>query len=70
MNDNPELIQTFKDVLRNSHRVKHGTDYAVMHKYGETHVVCNPVWVPIITEVAAEVKLVLTTVHQTNSRRT
>lgn len=44
------LIAALRDV-----RVKHGTDYAMTVKYGETRIFCHEVWSPLIHEVAESI---------------
>lgn len=44
-------IEAMKADLREQ-RIKDGTDYALLHKYGKTRVLCNDVWVNAIREVA------------------
>jgi hypothetical protein len=56
-----EQVQTYLDLnhaiwqmktdLREN-RIKDGVDYAVIHKYDETHVVCPAVWQDAIKEAA------------------
>jgi hypothetical protein len=46
-----DTIEALKADLREQ-RIKDGTDYAIVHKYGETFVLCNLVWVDAIDEAA------------------
>jgi len=49
--------------LRDEHRVKHGTDYAVLHKYGEIHILTARVWQPTIQREFDNAGLTITTFH-------
>lgn len=38
-------------------RIKHGVDYAILHKYGKTRVMCARVWRQSIEEIVAKLEL-------------
>jgi hypothetical protein len=57
------MIEQLKEILREDHRLKHGVDYALMHKYERTHVLCHPVWENIIQEVAQQLNLEILFYH-------
>jgi len=58
-----DRIEELKHLLRDERRVKYGVDYAITHKYGKTHVMCNEVWRKSIEEVAAKLQLVIDDWH-------
>jgi hypothetical protein len=41
-----------KTHLRSEHRVKHGTDYAVLSKFREVHILTQELWVGCIQDAA------------------
>lgn len=52
---NPELSESPISQMRRELReirIKHGVDYAVLHKYDTTRVLCDEIWVDAIQEVA------------------
>jgi hypothetical protein len=49
-------IEALKALLRED-RIKHGVDYAILHKYGKTRVLCDEVWRQSIEAVAAKIEL-------------
>lgn len=44
-------IEMMKIELRDN-RIKHGVDYAIVHKYSKTRVLCHKIWQDEITEIA------------------
>jgi len=51
-----DKIQKLKELLADI-RIKHGVDYAILHKYGKTRVMCDKIWEQSIKEQAAIVDL-------------
>jgi hypothetical protein len=51
-----------KEWLRAEHRVKHGTDYAMVLKRGEVHVLTGDTWVSRIEEGAEKFGINITSV--------
>lgn len=56
-------MQDFKDHLRESFRLKDGIDYAIIQKYGETHLMCSQVFLTTILEQAEECGVTFHTIH-------
>ena len=48
---NVESFATAVDELRDEHRIKRNVDFAVLHKYGKTQVMCHAIWYPTIKDV-------------------
>jgi hypothetical protein len=38
------MIEDMKYALRDEMRIKHGVDYAVVHKFGVTRILCHETW--------------------------
>jgi len=55
-------IEELKTLLRED-RIKHGVDYAILHKYGKTRVMCDEVWRQSIEEAAAKLELTIDDWH-------
>lgn len=51
-------LDELKSLLREI-RIKHGVDYSILHKYGQTRVMCAKVWVESIKEVAAKLNIAI-----------
>ena len=49
--------------LRNEHRIKQNTDYALIVKYQEAHLLCCEVYLPTIQEEAARVGITFKSIH-------
>ena len=49
--------------LREDHRIKLGTDYAVTQKYKEIHLLCAEVFLPTILEEAERTCVTFKTTH-------
>jgi len=49
--------------LRDMHRVKLGTDYAIVHKYGATHLLASQVYLATIQTVATKNDICFTSSH-------
>lgn len=45
------------------HRIKKNTDYAIVTKYGQTHLLCADVFLPTIQEEAIKHGVTFTTIH-------
>lgn len=56
-------IEEMKKELREDYRIKDGCDYAIVHKYGETHVLCASVYYDSVAEVAEKHGVKLTSCH-------
>jgi hypothetical protein len=55
-------IDMIKADLRDR-RLKDGTDYAIIHKYGETRVLCHVLWRDYIQEAADRHDIVVHTYY-------
>lgn len=45
-------IEKFKEILRDEHRLKHGCDYAIIHKFGQTYIMSQIGYEHLIREQA------------------
>ncbi len=48
------MLVNLIETLRNEHRLKNGTDYAIVSKYDEIRLMCSLIYVETIQEVAKE----------------
>jgi len=49
-------IEELKSLLRDI-RIKDGVDYAILHKYEKTRVMCSKIWEEPIREIAERIEL-------------
>jgi len=47
-----QKIENMQHELRHEWRIKRNVDYAVMHGYGETYLMCKEVYLDTVLEVA------------------
>ncbi len=71
MSSTQELTPTekLKLHLREERHLKHGCDYALLHKYGETHILCHEVYEEAIREAARGFGVKVLTFHTFANRR-
>ncbi len=58
-----DKIEAMKVRLRNDFRLKEGTDYAILHKYDNTFILCIDVYKERLEQVAAEHGVIVSEWH-------